>query len=224
MQAAPINAGEYTPSHLELFARQLAEQHPIAKSREQNSLLSIALLRWSNSLHEAYQFFRTSASKELTVFRAGEWMLDNYYIIEQTLREIEKDLPPSYYQQLPKLDGTSLKHYPRIFALASELVAYSQCQIDLPQLAAFVLSYQQTAVLTTGELWALPIMLRIALLENLSAAVAAVTGINAPTKLNIDSLPPASPDMTDDAVVANCFISLREIPVEHFLMQFFTHS
>ena len=211
MQAAPINAGEYTPSHLELFARQLAEQHPIAKSPEQNSLLSIALLRWSNSLHEAYQFFRTSASKELTVFRAGEWMLDNYYIIEQTLREIEKDLPPSYYQQLPKLDGTSLKHYPRIFALASELVAYSQCQIDLPQLAAFVLSYQQTAVLTTGELWALPIMLRIALLENLSAAVAAITGINAATKLNIDSLPPASPDMTDDAVVANCFISLRLI-------------
>lgn len=209
MQYGPTTLDERASSQLQLLARQLAEHLTVARSPEQNNLLLIHLVRLSESLHETYQFFRTSASKDLTVFRAAEWMLDNFYIVDQTLREIEKDLPPSYYQQLPKLDGTSLKHYPRIFGLASELVAYRQCQIEVPELAAFVLSYQQVAVLTTGELWALPIMLRIALLANLSAAVAAITGIDVPTKLNIDLPLSHSPEITHDAVVANCFTSLR---------------
>src|SRR5687768_7331370 len=126
--APPINLDEPTRSPLERFAHQLADQHTVARAYEKNALLSYALLRWSESLHEAYRYFRTSASKEPAVTRAGEWMLDNFYIVEETLRQIKEDLPVSYYDQLPKLAGTSLKHYPRVFALASELAAYSQCR------------------------------------------------------------------------------------------------
>ncbi len=47
--------------------------------------------------------------------------------------------------------------------------------------------------LTIGELWALPTMLRIGILERLAAAVAAITGLAAPDSPNaLPSLPAPS--------------------------------
>ena len=112
--------------------------------------------------------------------RAGEWMLDNFYIVEQTFRQIEEGLPAKFVKQLPKLDGTLLKDHPRIFALAWEWIGYSQSQIDLTQAATFVQDYQQVTPLTIGELWALPIMLRIGILEQLVNAAAELTRMDLP--------------------------------------------
>ncbi len=205
---APISSGQGDP--LVALARQLAQQHTVARSSDANTLLREHVLRCSQSLHDSYQFFRALPAKDLTVSRAGEWMLDNYYVIEQTLRQIDEDLPQSYYHQLPKLNSTVLKQHPRVFAVASEFVEYSQSLIDLTLLSAFVLSYQQVSPLTIGELWALPIMLRIALIESLSTAVAAFTGVDAPDRLNAAPLLPTPIKASDDTVVANCFISLRQ--------------
>ena len=131
-------------------------------------------------MQDAYTCFSTTLSKDIAFSRAGEWMLDNYYIVEQALHQIEQDLPQSYFVQLPKLRETTLKGYPRIFALGWEWVRYNQCQLDLVQTAAFVQDYQQITPLTIGELWALPIMLRIGVLEQLATAVAVLTAIDAP--------------------------------------------
>ena len=111
-------------------------------------------------------------------------MLDNFYVVKQTFRQIEEDLPASFLNQLPKLDGTSLQGHPRIFALAREWIGYSQSQIDLTQAAIFVQDYQQVTPLTIGELWALPIMLRIGILERLVYAAAELTGMEAPKSLS----------------------------------------
>jgi cyclic beta-1,2-glucan synthetase len=209
MQLAPQNLDESAFSPLEVFAHQLAVQHTVLRSPERNVTLLNNMQRWSESLKESYRYFRASDSREPVVTRAGEWMLDNFYIVEQTLRQIKEDLPPGYYHQLPKLADTALKGYPRIFALAAELVAYSQCRLDLTQLADFVLSYQQVSPLATGELWALPIMLRIALITHLSTASAAISSIDAPVKPGSDLLLSPVSELSEDTVVANCFISLR---------------
>ena len=94
-------------------------------------------------------------------------MLDNFYIVKQTIRQIEEDLPDSFLTELPKLSETSLQGHTRIFALAREWIGYSQGQIDLTQASIFVQDYQQVMPLRIGELWALPIMLRIGILERL---------------------------------------------------------
>src|SRR5688500_3837614 len=101
MQLAPLNLDESAFSPLEAFAHQLAVQHSVGRSPERNVYLSDSLQRWSESLKESYRFFRASDSREPVVTRAGEWMLDNFYIVEQTLRQIKEDLPPGYYHQLP---------------------------------------------------------------------------------------------------------------------------
>ena len=117
-------------------------------------------------------------------------MLDNFYVVEQTLQQIEQDLPQSYFDQLPKLRETALKGYPRAFALGWEWVRYNQCQIDLAQTATFVQEYQQVTPLTIGELWSLPTMLRIGILERLASAVAMITRIDAPEILESHPQPP----------------------------------
>ncbi len=175
-------------TRLKEFARQLAETHAIEPARHQKSDLLERLQSWEQALRNANAFFKSVPSKDLPVSRAGEWMLDNYYVVKQTFHQIAEALPASYLDQLPKLSGTSLEPglprpglepgLPRIFALAGEWVEYSQSQIDLNQTAAFVQEYQQVTPLTIGELWALPIMLRIGILERLVYATSELIGMD----------------------------------------------
>jgi cyclic beta-1,2-glucan synthetase len=213
MQVARINASQQANPdaeiRLERLARQLAQKYSVDKSPKHKAILTQYLQSWKQTLHAAYLYFRAESSGDLAFSRAGEWMLDNFYVVEQTLHQVEEDLPKSYYDELPKLDSTALKEYPRIFGVAWEWVGYSQSQLDLTQAAAFVKYYQQVTPLTIGELWALPTMLRIGVLERLTAAVAAITGIAAPESLNTLSSLPAPPALASESIVANCFLSLR---------------
>ncbi|MDD2921650.1 MAG: glucoamylase family protein, partial [Anaerolineales bacterium] len=136
-------------------------------------------------------------------------MLDNFYIVKQTLRQIEEDLPVIFLRQLPRLAGTAFQGHPRVFALAWEWIGFSQSQIDLTQITSFVQDYQQITPLTIGELWALPIMLRIGILEQLVYAVAELTGMEAPKSLSEITEQSAYPVLPNETIVANCFISLR---------------
>jgi cyclic beta-1,2-glucan synthetase len=194
---------------LEQLARQLAQNSAVDKTPKQKAILLKHLHSWEKTLHNGYVHFRAESSKDLAFSRAGEWMLDNYYIVEQTLHQIDEDLPASFYDQLPKLDKTTLQGIPRIFGLAWEWVGYSQSQLELTQTVVFVQAYQQVTPLTIGELWALPTMLRIGILERLAAAVAAITGIAAPESLNALPSLPVPPALASESVVADCFLSLR---------------
>jgi len=205
------------------FVRQLAKTHGVVPvsardtveiSHAQKTDLLEHLQSWEQALRKAHAIFKAVPSKDLPDLpskssRAGEWMLDNFYIVKQTLRQIEEDLPASFLNQLPKLDGTPLQGHPRIFALAWEWIGYSQSQIDLTQAAAFVQDYQQVTPLTIGELWALPIMLRIGILERLVYAAAELTGMDAPKSLSEIPSQFASSALANETIVANCFLSLR---------------
>jgi hypothetical protein len=141
-------------------------------------------MQLENFLHAAYAVFKNESTKDMAFLRAGEWMLDNFYVVRQTFCQVNEGLPVGFFNQLPKLDGTPLIGYPRIFALSWEWVGFSQSQIDLARTINFVQDYQQTTSLTIGELWALPNMLRIAILARLVNAAAELTGLEAPKSLS----------------------------------------
>src|ERR1041385_8892544 len=98
---------------------------------------------------------------------AAEWLVDNYHIVEEQLREIREDLPRSYYHELPKLADGELQGYPRIYSVALELIAHTDSHLDTNTLQRFIRAYQTVAPLSIGELWAVAITLRLALVENL---------------------------------------------------------
>jgi cyclic beta-1,2-glucan synthetase len=213
MQATPIGTSPPANPSAKIQREQLAYQLARIHAAIDNHRHKVSLLRniqsWKQALQDAYACFKSSPSKDIAFSQAGEWMLDNFYIVEQTLHQIEQDLPQSYFEQLPKLHETALNGYPRIFALGWEWVRYNQCQLDLAQTATFVQDYQQITPLTIGELWALPTMLRIGILERLTTAVAVITGIEAPGALLAHPSLSSSPPLSNETIVANCFLGLR---------------
>jgi len=207
IQSEPENSD--TDIRLREFAHYLAKTHSVEIFHPKKPYLLEYLQSWEQALRNANAIFKAVPSKDLPVSRAGEWMLDNFYVVKQTFRQIKEDLPVSFFNQLPKLDETPLQGHPRIFALAWEWVGYNQSQIDLTQAATFVQDYQQVTPLTIGELWALPVMLRIGILERLVCAAAELTGIEAPKSLSEIPSQFASPALANETIVANCFLSLR---------------
>jgi cyclic beta-1,2-glucan synthetase len=98
---------------------------------------------------------------------AEAWLLDNFYLIEQQISLARRHLPRGYSRQLPRLaDGLSAG-FPRIYDLALELISHMDGRVDSDNATQFVAAYQTVEPLKVGELWAFPIMLQLALLENL---------------------------------------------------------
>lgn len=103
--------------------------------------------------------------------KAAEWLLDNDYQVHRAIRQIAEDLAPGFYARLPRLVGDSARAFPRIFALAHDLLRVTRLQISKASAVRYTRAYQQRQPLTIAELWALPTMLRIACLEILVSAL-----------------------------------------------------
>ncbi|WP_435007862.1 GH36-type glycosyl hydrolase domain-containing protein [Tundrisphaera lichenicola] len=97
----------------------------------------------------------------------ADWLADNFHIVEEVLREIKHDLPGGYYAELPKLAVGHVRGYPRVYTLALALVSHTDSELDEPRITRFLRSFQSVEPLTIGELWAIPTMLRLVLIENL---------------------------------------------------------
>src|SRR2546425_604956 len=94
-------------------------------------------------------------------------LLDNFHLVEGEYREIRHHLPKRYYLELPKLATRDRAGTARVYAMAVELLRYSDARLDPQRLVRFMNAYQTVAPLTIGEVWAWPSMLKAALIEHL---------------------------------------------------------
>jgi len=118
------------------------------------------LLEVRNLLTEA-----VTAGRRITP--AGEWLLDNFYLIEEQIRTARRHLPKGYSRGLPRLLNGPSAGLPRVYDIALEQISHGDGRVDPESLSRFVVAYQTVTPLMLGELWAIPIMLRLALIENL---------------------------------------------------------
>src|SRR5439155_19393974 len=116
----PIRAELYGLEHLEDRARELAGAARLAAPGRPGHPLLRRFKRIGAELEEARRQIAEATRRQEAITPDAEWLLDNYYIIEETLREVRDDLPRGYYQQLPKLAGGPFDGYPRVYALALE--------------------------------------------------------------------------------------------------------
>ena len=98
---------------------------------------------------------------------AAEWLLDNYYLIEEQAQLVRDDLPANYGVTLPRLVGGAYADFPRIYEALLALIAHTDSRVDEDALLHFVNGYQDVSPLTIGEVWAVPIVLRAGIIENL---------------------------------------------------------
>ncbi|WP_296257312.1 MULTISPECIES: GH36-type glycosyl hydrolase domain-containing protein [unclassified Pseudomonas] len=98
---------------------------------------------------------------------AAEWLLDNYFLVEDHIRTARSHLPRGYSRELPRLSNGPSAGLPRVYDIALETISHGDGRVDEQSLSRFIQSYQTVMPLALGELWAIPIMLRLALIENL---------------------------------------------------------
>ena len=127
----------------------------------------LASPRTAASSLDAYRVLARAIKDERAITPAAEWLVDNFPIVDEQLREIRDDLPPDYYRELPKLAEGHLAGYPRVLGLAWAYIAHTDSRFDPESLRRMVRAYQGVEPLTIGELWAIAISLRILLVENL---------------------------------------------------------
>ncbi|MDB4409474.1 cyclic beta 1-2 glucan synthetase, partial [Gammaproteobacteria bacterium] len=151
---------------LKRHAVALAGQHSIDPRPGPDSLLP-RLADNERVLLAAYDIVTAAATPGQRVAPAEAWLLDNFYLIEQQIGLARRHLPRGYSRQLPRLADGPSAGFPRIYDLALELISHMDGRVDDDNVTQFVAAYQTVEPLRLGELWAFPIMLQLALLENL---------------------------------------------------------
>ncbi len=163
----PIRAELFSVERLEQHAESLAAAQTVTQTSDEGRPLLPRVLENGRVLLEYYRATAQGIPHEQPITPAAEWLVDNFYIVEEQLREIRDDLPPGFYRRLPKLASGHLQGYPRVFGVAWAFVAHTDSRFDPDVLRRFVTSYQRVQPLTIGELWAVAITLRVVLVENL---------------------------------------------------------
>ncbi|MEP6595390.1 MAG: glucoamylase family protein, partial [Ginsengibacter sp.] len=165
-QKLPLRSELYTEEQLEKYGETLAKRHTLISGNPQELLLK-RLAENEKILLEVHAHLTETVKANNRIVPAAEWLLDNFYHIEQQIYTGKKHLPKGYSRELPQLAKGPSAGLPRIYDIAVEIISHSDGHVNLQSLSRFVKSYQKISYLKIGELWAIPIMLRLALIENL---------------------------------------------------------
>jgi cyclic beta-1,2-glucan synthetase len=174
-EESPFRSELFSVEQLQVHAQVLAGWHKLAAAPGRDRLLS-RLAENEEVLLDAYEQVSAAVLKGHPISPAGEWLIDNFYLIEEQIRTARRHLPKTYSRQLPQLSNGPAAGMPRVYHLALELIAHLDGRVTVESVTQFVASYQVSKTLRLGELWAVPIMLRLALLENLRRIAARIAG------------------------------------------------
>jgi len=162
----PLRAELFSINQLEQYGKTLAKRHEIDISRGKDNLLP-RLAENEEILVKVYELLLTVIDNKTRITPAAEWLIDNFYVIEEQIRTAKQHFPKNYSRELPHLINGSLEGFPRVYDIALELISHSDGRVYKENLYSFISSYQKEKLLNLGELWAIPIMLRLSLIENL---------------------------------------------------------
>jgi cyclic beta-1,2-glucan synthetase len=162
----PLRSEIFTKEKLEQHAVALARKHVLVYEPKSEQLLK-QLAENEDILLEVYALLSDSIKQNVPIAPAAEWLLDNFYLIEEQIYTGKKHLPKGYSKELPRLLKGPSADLPRVYDMAVEIISHSDGHVNISSLTGFVNAYQTVSFLKLGELWAVPIMLRLALIENL---------------------------------------------------------
>ena len=163
--APPLRAELFSVEQLARHARTLATSHQVITRPGSNRLL--ARLDQNENILCAFNRATLAVGQNRRVTPAAEWLLDNFYLIEEQIQMARRHLPRGYSRELPRLLSGPFAGFPRVYDIVLELISHVDAQMDAEPLRAFIAAYQTVDSLNMGELWAIPIMLRLGLIENL---------------------------------------------------------
>ena len=166
VEEAPLRSELFSADQMEQYGKTLAGTHKITARRTRDPLLA-RLAANEIRLVEVCNLLTASVSENQRITPAGEWLIDNFHLIEDQIATAKRHLPRGYSRELPRLASGPSAGLPRVYDIALETISHGDGLVDEQRLSRFVAAYQTVTELKLGELWAIPIMLRLALIENL---------------------------------------------------------
>ena len=163
---SPLRSELLSSGQMKQHGKNLASLHQLTGKKATEKLLG-RLHENDDVLIETIRQLTAVVKESGPVAPAEEWLLDNYYLIEENVRTAKRHLSRGFSRGLPWLSSGPAAGLPRVYDIAQEIISHGDGRVDLENLVSFVTAYQSVSHLKLGELWAIPIMLRLALIENL---------------------------------------------------------
>ncbi len=171
-------AVKLSPTQIQEHAQRHAGEQQVDPQPRQTTELLKRLKQSRQWVRQVCADLTAASRLEQKATPAADWILDNEYILEGNARDVLLNLPRNFYRQLPTLAAGPFRGLPCIYALAKDLVSHNDLRLDRENVLAFIEAHQSVRPLTIGELWAMPQMLRIALIEGIrSLAVTALADL-----------------------------------------------
>ena len=162
-----INGTMLEKSQLDKYLEKIAASHNICTKSDKTTYPIPGLLEDFEFIKEVYDLLNQHLKLEITIHPAGEWLLDNLYIIEEAVKQIKNELTLKKYTNFVGIANGEYKGFARIYVLASEIVAYTDNKIEKENLEEYLKSYQSKKELSMDEIWNIGIFLQIAIIQNI---------------------------------------------------------
>ncbi len=211
---SPFRAELFGVEQLAHHAQAVAADHQVVTRKSSYRLL--ARLDRNEQILRAFNRATLAVNPTRRITPAAEWLLDNFYLIEEQIQLARRHLPRGYSRELPRLLNRTSAGLPRVYDIGLELISHVDAQIDSGSLSAFVAAYQKVVPLKLGELWAIPIMLRLGLIENLKRITARLTNAQEDRDLAdlwVDRLQDMAEKNPSYLVVAVAEMAKSDVPV-----------
>ncbi|MDW7753744.1 MAG: glucoamylase family protein [Brevefilum sp.] len=151
------------------FIRSVIDETKLTQEKSTDYKVVEDTQNYYENLKKAFLELSSSAEAKKIASSGVEWFLDNYHVVQEAIELIQDDLPEIYFSKLPSKDGKP--NAPRIYDIARRMVEYYEIELVHNDLHEFLDAYQKEVPLKMSELWALPLMLRLCLIEIISGTI-----------------------------------------------------
>ncbi len=162
-----IKGAVLVQGQLEKYLEKLASDHVLQEKSNKETYPIPRMKENFEVITETYHLLNEHIKLKIPIHSAGEWLLDNYYAIEETVKSVEKELTLKKYTNFLGIANGAYSGFARIYVLATEIIAYTDSKITAKSLEEYLKAYQQKKTLSMDEIWSMGIFLQIAIIENI---------------------------------------------------------
>ena len=150
--------------NLEKYLEQFAADNILITCPDKNTFPLERLIENKKYIELVCKLLEEHIKLKIPIHSAGEWLLDNYYLIEKSVKTIEKNLTLNKYMRLPAIaeDG-----FARVYAIANEIISNTDGKINENNLIDYLEAYQNQKKLYMQEIWDIGLFLQICIIEKI---------------------------------------------------------
>lgn len=154
-------------NQLDSYLEKIASDHILQEKSDKDTYPIPRLKEDFEIIKEVYKLLNEHLEIGIPIHPAGEWILDNLYIIEEAIKNICKELTLKKYTNFLGIANGRYEGFARIYVLAGEMVAYTDGKINGENLKQMLMAYQNKKSLSMNEIWNIGLFIQIVLIENI---------------------------------------------------------